>query len=1371
MATPSPRPSPAWWRSSYLGLWCSICVSIVVHVRGECTGPINQVEFDSLETLYNATQGSQWKWDESAPASTIWSFPNTLSAPCIDEWQGVICNQTFPFAPDPNLNCSVTFLWLTEYGLSGELAKTNIWSMTALEKLYLDGNSLSKTIPSQLGLMTRLEQLFLDVNCLSGTIPSEMGNLSSVIEMALDVNSLSGSIPSSLGQLSALKFVYLDDSCITGVIPTELGLLSSLAQMYFDINWISGPIPSELGRLSGLKQLGLYTNLLTNSLASELGQLQKMEQLYLFENYLDGPLSAVIGQMTALQSGSLNFNFFTGQLTSELSSLSYLYYFNANSNLLSGSISSVICQLSSLDQLFLSDNSLEGSIPTEIGLLTVMQQLGLENNRLTNTLPSEIGLLTALQQLFLNTNSFVGTLSTELGNLVSLEVLTLYSNRLTASLPTELGLLSELGLAALFGNSFSGELPTELGLLTFLEVLVVDGNLLTGDIDAINTMDGMLVLNVSLNYFSAELPSFPSNIKFVDLSSNLLHGAIANSLESCKHTQFLVFSFNMLSSSIPSYFSSMHSLQALNLSSNRLSGHIDSLSIDGGNSSLYSVDVSSNLLAGTLPPKFFVQANLSTILLYENCFSGSLPTSLCENTALQTLFLDELTGNCGSLLPNGFKSFMKGFFPKQLIKGGIPSCIWSMSQLELLQLSGNGLTGTLGDIDVSNSSLKTLLLASNRLSGTIPVSLQTSGQFIQLDLRGNKLSGTLNSGFAVNPKANVLDFSINRLSGRIPASFDNVTSLNVLSGNLFQCQENNIPSDDPDAATYICGSDNFNQSLEFAVVALFLSLAIAITALAYRNWLSLAMEFEKINLKIIRQHAAVMVVVAYAVATVLVIFYSSFKAAPLLADQYSTHSEQYLWTSTVAYLHGAAPPAMVLIVLFATAYIFSSAEKYIGTGDAAMALPPADSSSDDNPAPVSRKILRIALLHLTNIVLVVTVNGLYVGAILQGLSQDKLLVTQFFLGCFKMIWNFVAIPTLSQYIGGAGGNLPHRLFMSLFSMIGGPFISTFFTAKNCFLGAFVGESAIVSTSQVAGYGCQNLCSITCNGNVCYESCATACGFYTGKSIEISMTPPWLYSYQCSSSLVKDYVPVFVLSYVTTGLVFPIICLFVFAPPQVWNAVDEAKNRMTEFATRKTLSKRQESPERQMSASLSQKLEPLVRGESIRRKMLGDVAVLMTFGIASPLLAVLLATQSAMLVLLLHFAVGRLVEVISHDAEPEIREKELKQRLLFLKIPALTIEYFIVFCFVGAFWCLFVFDMIGDVRGNLAGGLSILIPLCIPIIFWIMHSKTVSALTFSERLSSLIGIELKVKSPGVVPDPQNSNDLSFQGNNNIGNDML
>jgi hypothetical protein len=71
-----------------------------------------QIEYSALQSLYNATNGSDWNWNK---VGDRWDFTNSSSNPCND-WQGVFCNSTCEYFP-----CVVSRLLLPAQNLQGYL--------------------------------------------------------------------------------------------------------------------------------------------------------------------------------------------------------------------------------------------------------------------------------------------------------------------------------------------------------------------------------------------------------------------------------------------------------------------------------------------------------------------------------------------------------------------------------------------------------------------------------------------------------------------------------------------------------------------------------------------------------------------------------------------------------------------------------------------------------------------------------------------------------------------------------------------------------------------------------------------------------------------------------------------------------------------------------------------------------------------------------------------------------------------------------------------------------------------------------------------------------------------------------------------------
>jgi len=81
------------------------------------------------------------------------------------------------------------------------------------ESLSLEGNLLTGSLPTELGLCTRLRSLTLGKNELSGELPSELGQLFSLRTVSLDGNRFTGTVPSDLCDWKDRGVAYTGDFC------------------------------------------------------------------------------------------------------------------------------------------------------------------------------------------------------------------------------------------------------------------------------------------------------------------------------------------------------------------------------------------------------------------------------------------------------------------------------------------------------------------------------------------------------------------------------------------------------------------------------------------------------------------------------------------------------------------------------------------------------------------------------------------------------------------------------------------------------------------------------------------------------------------------------------------------------------------------------------------------------------------------------------------------------------------------------------------------------------------------------------------------------------------------------------------------------
>jgi len=158
-------------------------------------------ECQTLLTLYNSTQGQEWK-----NASTNKWLRDIK--PC--GWSGITCG-----------NGRITKIDLEENQLSGSIP--DLSALTDLKRLDLRNNQLSGSIPD-LSALTNLEWLWLSYNQLSGSIPN-LSMLTNLELLGLSYNQLSGSIPDLSHASNTLTALYLTNNQLCGEITPSLASL------------------------------------------------------------------------------------------------------------------------------------------------------------------------------------------------------------------------------------------------------------------------------------------------------------------------------------------------------------------------------------------------------------------------------------------------------------------------------------------------------------------------------------------------------------------------------------------------------------------------------------------------------------------------------------------------------------------------------------------------------------------------------------------------------------------------------------------------------------------------------------------------------------------------------------------------------------------------------------------------------------------------------------------------------------------------------------------------------------------------------------------------------------------------------------------
>ncbi|PSS13637.1 LRR receptor-like serine/threonine-protein kinase [Actinidia chinensis var. chinensis] len=179
------------YEPSYMNVSLQFVLSFsFVQTRDSNRGPIlNAMEISKYVPIASMTDKQDVNVLNSLRYMSIESVETNEGDPCVPvQWEWVTCNSNAP----PR----ITKIMLSGKNVQGEIP-SGLNNMAALTELWLDGNSLTGSIPDMSRLIN-LKIVHLENNKLSGPLPSYLGRLQNLQELYVQNNSLSGEIPPAL---------------------------------------------------------------------------------------------------------------------------------------------------------------------------------------------------------------------------------------------------------------------------------------------------------------------------------------------------------------------------------------------------------------------------------------------------------------------------------------------------------------------------------------------------------------------------------------------------------------------------------------------------------------------------------------------------------------------------------------------------------------------------------------------------------------------------------------------------------------------------------------------------------------------------------------------------------------------------------------------------------------------------------------------------------------------------------------------------------------------------------------------------------------------------------------------------------------------
>jgi Leucine-rich repeat (LRR) protein len=264
---------------------------------------------------------------------------------------------------------------------------------------------------------------------------------------------------------------------------------------------------------------------------------------------------------------------------------------------------------------------------------------------------------------------------------------------------------------------------------------------------------------------------------------NNCQGTIPNEIRHLEFLDFLSLKHNQLTGSIPPSLRQLKDLDYLDLKNNQLTGTIPRFL--GELQQLQVLGLSNNQLSGSLPESLGTLQQLKTLALDDNFLSGGLdPVGKLTNLEFFYAENNVFEGQVNETFFHDFQRLIELDLSNNHLESSssIPAHIFSLYNLQILDLSENNLQGTLPEAIPPNSVLKYFSLRLNQVLGTIPESISNLRRLQHLDLEANTMKGQLPASLGEMTDLTYLFLGRNPwVAGTIPEEWQSLTKLRELS--------------------------------------------------------------------------------------------------------------------------------------------------------------------------------------------------------------------------------------------------------------------------------------------------------------------------------------------------------------------------------------------------------------------------------------------------------------------------------------------------------------------------------------------------------------------------------------------------------------
>lgn len=267
-------------------------------------------------------------------------------------------------------------------------------------------------------------------------------------------------------------------------------------------------------------------------------------------------------------------------------------------------------------------------------------------------------------------------------------------------------------------------------------------------------------------------------------------------------------------------------------------------------------------------------------------------------------------------------------------------------------------------------------------------------------------------------------------------------------------------------------------------------------------------------------------------------------------------------------------------------------------------------------------------LFALNVAVTLSVNGLYVYGFDTSTHYYVKVSMKVVLALFQIAWNLIVVPKTIEYVARLVHDTSSRVKWLItlclsFNYIIAPAMASILSSSTCFADYFKEQPHVVSFYQ---YDICRAYSLDVSTNTRY------CTELSTASFSTSFVPPFMYYYQCSSTLVTSYVPILMLEHAIL-VVVPIVVALILS--YEWAA--KSAPLLVVRILPSIVWPPQYRPKLADSDSFS---GAILRPDRMIAAFMSHFVVLITYGLADPFLAVAICCAMCTLTVLAQILIGR-----------------------------------------------------------------------------------------------------------------------------------